>query len=45
MTPVSYKGGAAPLADVGHVPIYFATLSEAVLQARGGAIRLLGGVE
>ena len=43
MTPVSYKGGAAPLADVvaGHVPIYFATLSEAVSQARGGAIRLL----
>src|SRR5260370_27161630 len=35
MTPVSYKGGAAPLADVvaGHVPIYFATLSEAVSQA------------
>jgi tripartite-type tricarboxylate transporter receptor subunit TctC len=32
MTPVSYKGGAAPLTDViaGHVPIYFATLSEAV---------------
>ena len=25
----------------GHVPIYFATLSEAVSQARGGAIRLL----
>jgi tripartite-type tricarboxylate transporter receptor subunit TctC len=43
MTPVSYKGGAAPLADVvaGHVPIYFATLSEAVSQARGGAVRLL----
>ena len=43
MTPVSYKGGAAPLADVvaGHVPIYFATLSEAVSQAGGGAIRLL----
>jgi tripartite-type tricarboxylate transporter receptor subunit TctC len=43
MTPVSYKGGAAPLADVvaGHVPIYFATLSEAVSQARSGAIRLL----
>jgi tripartite-type tricarboxylate transporter receptor subunit TctC len=43
MTPVSYKGGAAPLADVvaGHVPVYFATLSEAVSQARGGAVRLL----
>jgi tripartite-type tricarboxylate transporter receptor subunit TctC len=43
MTPVSYKGGAAPLADViaGHVPIYFATLSEAVSQAKSGAIRLL----
>ena len=43
MTPVSYKGGAAPLADVvaGHVPVYFATLSEAVSQSRGGAIRLL----
>ena len=38
MTPVSYKGGAAPLADViaGHVPVYFATLSEAVSQARSG---------
>ena len=36
MTPVSYKGGAAPLADViaGHVPIYFATLSEAMSQHR-----------
>jgi len=43
MTPVSYKGGAAPLADVvaGHVPVYFATLSEAVSQAKSGAIRLL----
>ena len=41
MTPVSYKGGAAPLADViaGHVPIYFATLSEAMSQAKSGAIR------
>jgi tripartite-type tricarboxylate transporter receptor subunit TctC len=43
MTPVSYKGGAAPLADViaGHVPIYFATLSEVVPHARSGAVRLL----
>jgi tripartite-type tricarboxylate transporter receptor subunit TctC len=43
MTPVSYKGGAAPLADVvaGHVPVYFATLSEAVSHAKSGAIRLL----
>jgi tripartite-type tricarboxylate transporter receptor subunit TctC len=43
MTPVSYKGGAAPLADViaGHVPIYFATLSEAMSQAKSGAVRLL----
>jgi tripartite-type tricarboxylate transporter receptor subunit TctC len=43
MTPVSYKGGAAPLTDViaGHVPIYFATLSEAMSQATSGAIRLL----
>ena len=43
MTPVSYKGGAAPLTDViaGHVPIYFATLSEAMSQANSGAIRLL----
>ncbi len=43
MTPVSYKGGAAPLADViaGHVPVYFATLSEAVSQAQTGAVRLL----
>jgi tripartite-type tricarboxylate transporter receptor subunit TctC len=43
MTPVSYKGGAAPLADVvaGHVPIYFATLSEAMSQAHSGAVRLL----
>lgn len=43
MTPVSYKGGAAPMADVvaGHVPVYFATLSEAVSQAHSGAVRLL----
>jgi tripartite-type tricarboxylate transporter receptor subunit TctC len=43
MTPVSYKGGAAPLADViaGHVPVYFATLSEAVSQARSGTVHLL----
>ena len=43
MTSVSYKGGAAPLTDViaGHVPIYFATLSEAMSQANSGAIRLL----
>src|SRR5262245_7754360 len=43
MTPVSYKGGAAPLADVvaGHVPVYFATLSEAVSHAKSGAIRPL----
>ena len=40
---MSYKGGAAPLADViaGHVPIYFATLSEAMSQANSGAVRLL----
>jgi tripartite-type tricarboxylate transporter receptor subunit TctC len=43
MTPVSYKGGAAPLADIiaGHVPVYFATLSEAVSQARSGTVHLL----
>src|SRR5262245_59112464 len=43
MTPVSYEGGAGPLSYViaGHVPIYFATLSEAMSQAKSGSIRLL----
>ena len=42
--PVTYSlGGAAPMTDVigGHVPIFFATLSEAVPHATTGALRLL----
>jgi tripartite-type tricarboxylate transporter receptor subunit TctC len=43
MTPVSYRGGAGPMTDVlaGHVPIYFALLSDAVPHATSGAVRLL----
>jgi len=43
MTAVTYKGGAAPLADViaGHVPIYLANLSAVVPHATSGALRLL----
>ena len=44
MTPVSYKGGAAPLTDViaGHVKTYFSNLSVVVPHASGGSLRLLG---
>jgi tripartite-type tricarboxylate transporter receptor subunit TctC len=43
MTAVSYKGGAAPMADVlaGHVSMYFTNLSSAVPNAESGAVRLL----
>jgi tripartite-type tricarboxylate transporter receptor subunit TctC len=43
MTPVSYRGGSGPMTDViaGHVPIYFALLSDAVPHATSGAVRLL----
>src|SRR5262245_61800409 len=43
MIPVSYKGGAAPLADVvaGHVTSFFPNLSVVLPQAGTGAIRLL----
>jgi tripartite-type tricarboxylate transporter receptor subunit TctC len=44
MIPVTYKGGgAAPLTDVlaGHVPTYFAPLSDAVPHKTSGALRLL----
>ena len=44
LIPVTYSvGGAASMTDViaGHVPIFFATLSEAVPHARSGALRLL----
>jgi len=43
MTPVMYKGGAAPLTDViaGHVKAYFANLSVVVPHATSGAVRLL----
>jgi tripartite-type tricarboxylate transporter receptor subunit TctC len=43
MIPVTYRGGAPALTDViaGHLPMYFANLSEALPQATSGAIRLL----
>jgi len=43
MIPVSYKGGAAPLADViaGHVTSFFPNLSVVLPQAGTGAVRLL----
>jgi tripartite-type tricarboxylate transporter receptor subunit TctC len=43
MSPVSYKGGAAPLTDViaGHVKAYFSNLSVVVPHATSGALRLL----
>ena len=44
MTPVSYKGGAAPLTDViaGHVKTYFSNLSVVVPHANSGALKMLG---
>ena len=44
MIPVTYKGGAAaPVTDViaGHVPTYFAPLSDALPHRTSGALRLL----
>ena len=43
MTPVSYKGGPAPVADLiaGHVDVYFANLSVVLPHAMSGALRLL----
>jgi tripartite-type tricarboxylate transporter receptor subunit TctC len=44
LIPVTYSvGGAASMTDVigGHVPIFFATLSEAVPHVASGALRLL----
>jgi tripartite-type tricarboxylate transporter receptor subunit TctC len=40
---VPYKGGGPALADViaGHVPMYFANLSEALPQVQGGAVRAI----
>ena len=41
MSPVSYKGGTAPVTDVGHVDMYFANLSVVLPHATSGALRLL----
>jgi tripartite-type tricarboxylate transporter receptor subunit TctC len=43
MVPVIYKGGTAPLTDViaGHVPTYFAPLSDVLPHKTAGAVRLL----
>jgi len=43
MTHVPYKGGGPAIADViaGHVPIYFANLSEALPQVKGGTVRAI----
>src|SRR5262245_35041160 len=43
MIPVGYKGGATPTTDLiaGHVPVYFALLSDVVPHASSGAVRLL----
>ena len=43
MIPVGYKGGSAPMTDLlgGHVPVYFALLSDVVPHATSGAVRLL----
>jgi tripartite-type tricarboxylate transporter receptor subunit TctC len=43
MTAVSYKGGAAPLTDViaGHVPAYFAPLSDVLPHRTTGDLRML----
>jgi tripartite-type tricarboxylate transporter receptor subunit TctC len=43
MTHVPYKGGGPAIADViaGHVPMYFANLSEALPQAKGGTVRAI----
>jgi tripartite-type tricarboxylate transporter receptor subunit TctC len=43
MTHVPYRGGGPAIADVlaGHIPIYFANLSEALPHAESGKLRLL----
>ena len=43
MTHIPYKGGGPAIADViaGHVPMYFANLSEALPQAKGGTVRAI----
>jgi tripartite-type tricarboxylate transporter receptor subunit TctC len=43
MTHIPYKGGGPAIADViaGHVPTYFANLSEALTQAKSGSVRVL----
>jgi tripartite-type tricarboxylate transporter receptor subunit TctC len=43
MIPVTYKGGTAPLTDViaGHVPTYFAPLSDVLAYRNTSALRLL----
>jgi tripartite-type tricarboxylate transporter receptor subunit TctC len=43
MQPVSYKGGSTPMTDVigGHVPVYFALLSDALAHVNNDAVRLL----
>ena len=43
MIPVGYKGGSAPMTDLlgGHVPVYFALLSDVLPHATSGAVRLL----
>ncbi len=43
MSPVSYKGGPAPVADLiaGHVDVYFANLSVVLPHASSGSLRLL----
>jgi len=43
MIPVNYRGGAAPMTDVlaGHVPTYFAPLSDVLPHRASGALRVL----
>jgi tripartite-type tricarboxylate transporter receptor subunit TctC len=43
MIPLTYKGGATPLTDIiaGHVPTYFAPLSDVLPHRTSGALRLL----